>query len=71
MAKRQQDEVSDEILELIAETIGEICGQIGCTPNDRMVEIEDDTPETIALTARIEDRYTIAHIEYFAVSVAD
>jgi len=71
MAKRRNSEVSDEILELIAETIGEICGQIGSAPEDRMVEINDDTPETIALTDRIAERYTVAHVEYFVVTVAD
>lgn len=71
MAKRHQNEVTDEILELIAETIGEICGQIGCSPDERMVEIDHDTPETIPLTTRIEERYTVAHVTYFAVTVSD
>lgn len=71
MAKRHQDEVSDEILEVIAETIGEICGQIGCTPEDHMVEIDHDTPETVPLTPRIEERYTVYHVAYFSVTVAE
>lgn len=72
MAKRHHHyEVTDEIMELMAETIGEISDQLGCAPQDRMVDIDDDTPEVIPLTARIEERYTVAHVAYFAVTVAD
>ena len=64
-------EITDEILEHLAETIGEMTAQIDCQSNDRMVDIEDDTPETIPLTARIEERYTPMHAIYFAETTAD
>lgn len=70
MAKRPI-EVSDEILEHIAEVIEEMTGQIDSRPDDRMVEITDDTEETIPLTARIEERYTSQHAAYFAITRAD
>jgi hypothetical protein len=70
MGKRQI-EVTDEILEHLSETIGEMTSQIDCQSNDRMVDIEDDTPETIPLTARIEERYTAMHAIYYAETTAD
>ena len=69
--ERRRIEVTDEILEHLAETIGEMTAQIDCHSNDRMVDIEDDTPETIPLTARIEERYTPMHAIYFAETTAD
>ena len=69
MAKRQV-EVSDEILEHLAEVIGEMTNQIDCRADDRMVDIDAETPETIQLTARIEERYTATHAAYYAETVA-
>lgn len=70
MAKRPL-EVSDEILEHLSETIGEMTSQIDGNPVDRMVDIDDDTPETIPLTARIEERYTANHSIYFSQTIAE
>ena len=70
MAKRPL-EVTDEILEHLAETIGEMTAQIDGNPKDRMVEVDDDTPETIPLTARIEERYTADHTIYFSQTIAE
>lgn len=64
-------EVSDEILEHIAEVIGEMTAQIDCQACDRMVDIDDDTPETISLTDRIQERYTVMHLTYYAETTAD
>lgn len=69
--KRRQLVVSDEIAEHLAETIAEMTAQIDCQQQDRMVEIENDTPETVPLTPRIEERYTISHYLYYAETVAD
>ncbi len=67
---KRQIEVSDEILEFIADEISEMCSQIGCQPEDKMVEIDHDTAETIPLTDRIIERYTPFHIAYFAATIA-
>ena len=69
--KPKRPEVTDEILEHLAETIAEMTAQIDCQSCDRMVEIDDDTPETIPLTARIEERYTVIHLIYYAETTAD
>jgi hypothetical protein len=71
MTSRYQLEVSDEILEHIAEVIGEMTGQIDCQHQDQMVEIDSDTPETVPLTARIEERYTAMHLAYYAQTIPD
>lgn len=69
--RKRRNEVTDEILEHIAEVIREMTSQIDGDPNDRMVEIDDGTPETIPLTARIEERYTALHMVYFAETTAE
>jgi hypothetical protein len=69
--KRRPWTVSDEIAEHLAETIAEMTAQIDCQQTDRMVEIDSDTPETVPLTPRIEERYTLSHYLYYAETVAD
>jgi len=64
-------EVSDEILEHLAETIGEMTAQIDCQHDDQMVEIDQDTPETIPLTDRIQERYTAMHLIYFEQTTSE
>lgn len=68
---RRPIEVSDEILEHLAEVIGEMTCQIDGQTNDRMVDIDNDTPQTLQLTDRIEERYTSMHLIYFAETTAD
>jgi hypothetical protein len=64
-------EVSDEILEHIADVIAEMTNQVDCWVNDRMVDIDSDTEQTIQLTPRIEERYTAAHAAYYAETVGE
>jgi len=64
-------EVSDEILEHIAEVIGEMTQQIDCQHEDIMIEVDYETPETVPLTDRIQERYTTLHQVYFQNTVAD
>ena len=61
---------TDEVAELIAETINEMTAQIDCQSNDRMVEIDSDTPETVPLSPRIEERYTPSHYSYYSETVS-
>ena len=68
---RRQIEVSDEILEHISSVIEEYTSQIDCRKHDRMVEIDENTGETIPLTARIEERYTPFHRLYYAETTAE
>jgi len=70
MAKRHY-EISDEILEHLAETIGEMTAQIDCQHEDQMVEIDQDTPEILPLTDRIQERYTAMHQVYFEQTIAE
>jgi len=70
MANRQGPP-SDEIVEFIAETIAEMMSQMNCDPLDRMVDITEDTPETIPLTARIEERYTALHAVYYEQTITE
>lgn len=70
MSKRSWP-TSDEVAELIEETISEMTAQIDCQSNDRMVEIDGDTPETIPLSPRIEERYTLSHYTYYSETVND
>ena len=67
MGKRQP--ASDEILEHLSETIEEMTCQIDGQASDRMVDIDEDTPLTIPLTPRIEERYTAMHYIYFSETV--
>lgn len=69
--KRRPLVVSDEITEFLAETIAEMTAQIDCQAQDRMVDIDSDTPETVPLTPRIEERYTASHYLYYAETVAE
>ena len=71
MASRHPVEITDEILEHLAEVIGEMTAQIDCQHQDQMVEIDQDTPETLPLTPRIEERYTAMHFVYFAETIPE
>lgn len=67
----EKDEVSDEILEHIAEVIGETTAQIDCNHQEQMVDIDQETPETIPLTPRIMDRYTELHSVFYRETTAE
>ncbi len=68
---KRRIEVTDEILEHLADVIGEMTAQIDCQRSERMVEIDNETPETIPLTDRITERYTAMHLIYYAETTAD
>lgn len=68
MGRRHYD-ITDEILEIIAETIGETSCQVDCWINDRIAEIDGETSQTIQLTDRIQERYTIRHSSYYQQTI--
>ena len=63
--------LTDEVAELMAETINEMTAQVDCQSNDRMVDIDNDTPKTVPLSPRIEERYTLCHYTYYSETTSE
>ncbi len=69
MRKEHKGWTSRDIRELFNAIVEELSLITECQPSERMVEITNDTAETIQMTDRIMDRYTPAHIEHNSESI--
>lgn len=62
---------SREIRELFDEIVDELSLLSEGQHDQQMVEITDETDTVIPMTARMEERYTVAHMRYFSETTND